>query len=43
MEAIFGEAELWLDARFARLTPEETESFLLGLEVLHKTFSNSLP
>jgi DNA-binding MarR family transcriptional regulator len=43
MEAIFGEAELWLDARFARLTLEETESFLLGLEVLHKTFSNSLP
>jgi DNA-binding MarR family transcriptional regulator len=41
MDAIFTEAEVWLSARFARLTAEETESLLLGMESLRKAFSNS--
>ena len=40
MEAIFNEAEVWLSARFARLSPEESEALLQGLETLHKAFSN---
>ena len=40
MDAIFSEAEVWLSARFARLTAQETESLLKGLESLRKAFSN---
>ena len=40
METIFTEAEVWLDARFACLTAEETESILQGMEILQKVFSN---
>ena len=40
MEAIFSEAEAWLSARFARLTSQETEYLLQGMETLRKVFSN---
>jgi DNA-binding MarR family transcriptional regulator len=40
MDLIFSEAENWLSARFARLTSEETESLLQGMESLRKAFSN---
>jgi DNA-binding MarR family transcriptional regulator len=39
MDAIFGEAEAWLSARFAHLSAEETETLLQGMETLRKTFS----
>jgi DNA-binding MarR family transcriptional regulator len=41
MEAIFNEAEAWLSARFARLTSQEAEILLQGLENLRKAFSNT--
>ncbi|MFA5872635.1 MAG: MarR family transcriptional regulator [Anaerolineales bacterium] len=40
MEAIFTEAEAWLSARFEHLSPEELETFLLGMETLRKAFLN---
>jgi DNA-binding MarR family transcriptional regulator len=40
MEAIFSEAETWLSVRFARLTAQETELLLQGMESLRKVFSN---
>jgi DNA-binding MarR family transcriptional regulator len=40
MSAIFSEAEAWLSARFAPLNPQEIESLLQGLEILHNVFSN---
>jgi DNA-binding MarR family transcriptional regulator len=39
MDAVFGEAEAWLSARFARLSAEETQSLLQGMDNLHKVFS----
>ena len=41
MDAIFNEAETWLSTRFARLTAEETESLLLGMESLRKAFAEN--
>lgn len=41
MDAIFTEAEDWLAARFAHLNTQETGLLLQGMEILHKTFSNS--
>ena len=40
MEAIFSEAETWLSVHFARLTTQETELLLRGMESLCKAFSN---
>jgi DNA-binding MarR family transcriptional regulator len=40
MSAIFSEAEAWLSARFSPLNPQEIESLLQGLEILHNVFSN---
>ena len=40
MDLIYGEAEAWLSARFARLTAEETASLLQGLEILRIAFLN---
>jgi DNA-binding MarR family transcriptional regulator len=40
MDLIFGEAEAWLSARFARITAEETKCLLRGMESLRKAFSN---
>jgi DNA-binding MarR family transcriptional regulator len=36
---IYDVTEQWLSACFTRLTPEETESLLQGLESLHKAFT----
>ena len=41
LDAIFTEAEAWLAAQFACLTPEETNSLMQGMENLHKVFSVS--
>jgi MarR family transcriptional regulator, 2-MHQ and catechol-resistance regulon repressor len=41
LDAIFMEAEAWLAARFACLTPEETNSLLQGMENLQKVFLSS--
>jgi len=40
MAGIYDETQQWLSARFARLTAEETESLLQGMETLLKAFSN---
>jgi DNA-binding MarR family transcriptional regulator len=40
LEAVFSEAETWLSARFARLTADEVEILLKGLEYLRKAFTN---
>lgn len=39
MQAIFGEAEAWLAERFEKLSPQEMESIMKGLESLRKAFS----
>jgi len=39
MAGVYDETEQWLSARFARLTAEETESLLQGMESLRKAFS----
>jgi DNA-binding MarR family transcriptional regulator len=41
MDSIFTEAEAWLSARFQRLSQEELETLLHGMETLRKVFSNS--
>ena len=38
MDLIYGDAEAWLSARFARLTVEETRLLLQGLELLRIAF-----
>jgi DNA-binding MarR family transcriptional regulator len=40
MDGVYDETERWLSARFARLTAEETDSLLKGLESLCKAFAN---
>ena len=40
MDAIFGEAESWLFARFAGLSPDELVTLQQGMDTLHKAFSN---
>ena len=40
MAGVYDETEQWLSARFIRLTAEETESLLQGMESLRKAFSN---
>jgi DNA-binding MarR family transcriptional regulator len=40
MSCIYDQTEQWLSARFARLTAEETKSFLQGMESLRKIFSS---
>jgi DNA-binding MarR family transcriptional regulator len=40
MAGVYDETEQWLSARFTRLTAEETESLLQGMESLRKAFSN---
>ncbi|MBE3066955.1 MAG: MarR family transcriptional regulator [Chloroflexi bacterium] len=40
MDGIFTEAEAWLSARFERLSPEELEILLQGMEILRKAFLN---
>ncbi|KAF0108733.1 MAG: MarR family transcriptional regulator [Anaerolineaceae bacterium] len=39
MAGVYDETEQWLSARFTRLTAEETESLLLGMESLRKAFT----
>ena len=39
MNAIFTEAEAWLSTRFERLSSEELETLLRGMEILRKAFS----
>jgi DNA-binding MarR family transcriptional regulator len=39
MDAIFTEAEAWLSARFERLSSEELETLLRGMEILRKAFT----
>lgn len=38
MDGVYDETERWLSARFARLTPEETELLFQGLEILYIAF-----
>ena len=40
MDAIFTEAEAWLSTRFERLSSEELETLLRGMEILRKAFTN---
>jgi DNA-binding MarR family transcriptional regulator len=40
MDAIFNEAEVWLSARFDRLSAPEAETLMQGLEYLCKAFTN---
>lgn len=39
-ETISTEAETWLSVRFECLNPDQLENLLLGMETLHKAFSN---
>jgi DNA-binding MarR family transcriptional regulator len=38
MDSIFTDAETWLSARFERLKPEELDTFLSGMQILHNIF-----
>jgi DNA-binding MarR family transcriptional regulator len=40
MDAIFIEAETWISTHFERLSPEEMDTLLQGMEILKKAFSN---
>jgi DNA-binding MarR family transcriptional regulator len=41
LEAIFTEAEAWLSTLFERLSLEEMETLIQGMDTLHKIFSTS--
>ena len=43
LSAIYAEAEQWLAARFARLTPEELDLSLQAMEILQKAFTENYP
>lgn len=40
LTGVFAGAEAWLEVRFARLSREERQSLLAGMEILQKTFSS---
>lgn len=40
MNGIFGEANRWLEAKFARLTPDESAQVLDALDLLQKTLKD---